>query len=101
MAAFSALALVGVGLLVGTALARRKKQGQQTLAPGPTGQVEAITPPTPPVIDPGQQQATAQQAGVRQRKRAAAGSLLTNPQAPTSSLRPIAARLQPRSLLGS
>lgn len=96
-------AAAGAGLVGGTLLGRKKagQQQQPTLAPGPTdAQPSAITPPAPPVIDPGANQAAANLAGKKVRKRAAAGSLLTNPKAPVSSAMPVGARSQPRSLIG-
>lgn len=111
MAAFSTLALAGAaagaGLLGGSLLGRKKKQNQdQTLAPGATNANQASTPepvapPSPPIVNPGDQNAAAQQAGAKQRKRAAAGSLLTMPKAPASSTPRPGARYSRPTLLGS
>jgi len=103
MAAFTSLALIGAGLLAGKLLGGKKKDQQaQTLAPSPTNaNADAIKPPAPPVVNPGEQQAAAQRAGQVQRKRAATGSLLSSPKAPASNTMPVTPKLQPRSLLGS
>lgn len=102
MAGFTSLALVGAGMLASKLFGGKKTNPQdQTLAPGSTPQPDAITPPAPPIVNPGEQQAASKAAGVKTRKRAAAGSLLTAPKAPASSTMPVGARLQPRSLLGS
>lgn len=91
-------------MLGGALLGRAAKKKPNTLAPGPTNAADGVEPvgtPEPPVVDPGQQQAAAQVAGGKQRKRAALGSLLTNPKAPASSTMPVAPRYATRSLLGS
>lgn len=105
MAAFSTLGLIGAGMAAGSAigglLSKRKQNQQQTLAPGPTnaGQ-DALAPPAPPIVDPAEANMTARQAGIRQRKRAAQGSLLTAPVS-KSTTPGVAARYAKPTLLGS
>jgi len=70
-----------------------------SLAPGPASPA-ALTAPTPPVMDPGAKQALANGAALKQRKKAAGGSLLTRPTAPKSNAMPVPARTMPRSLVG-
>jgi hypothetical protein len=77
----------------------KKENQQQTMAPGPV--VDPIGTPKSPIVDPGAQQAAATQAAVKVRKRAAVGSMLTQPKAPKSSVAPVAPRLARASLLGS
>lgn len=102
MAGFTSLALVGAGMLAGKLLGRKNQQQPATLAPGPTNANEqALNPPAPPVFDPAAMNAAATQAAIKQRKRAAGGSLLTNPTAPKSSTQPVpAAPAAPRTLYG-
>jgi len=79
---------------------RKKKNSlatDQPLAPAP---VEALAPPKPPTTLPGADEAAAQTAALKQRKRAAQGSLLTKPIAPKSNVKPMAPRLAPKSLIG-
>lgn len=76
---------------------RGKKDAEAPLAPGP---IEPLTPPKPPTVLPGANEALAQAAGQRQRKRAVQGSILTRPTAPVSSLPPMAARSTRKSLIG-
>lgn len=105
MAAFTSMALLGAGLLggaVGGSMLARRKQGQQNqpqLAPGPTD--PNLAAPQPPIVNPGDANATALQAAGKQRKRTAQGSLLTNPIAPKSNTMPVAPRYAQRTLLGS
>jgi hypothetical protein len=94
MAAFSTMALLGGGLLAGAAAGRllgKKKPGDQPLAPGPTSPQGALAPPAPPIVNPADANMAANAAGMKQRKRAARGSLLTNP-VPTSTTMPVAWR---------
>lgn len=108
MAGFTSMALLAGGLLagaVGTRLAMGKREGQQqpTLAPGPADTTQGqtlLTPPAPPIVNPADANNQANQAATRQRKRAARGSLLTNPIS-TSTTAPVAPRLNQRTLLGS
>lgn len=85
-------------------IAKQKKQlaaAQQPLAPAPALDTAALTIPTPPVLDPGAKQALANGAALKQRKRAAGGSLLTSPKAPASNTMPVpAAKSMPRALVG-
>jgi hypothetical protein len=102
MAGFTSLALLGGGLLAAKLL--KKKAKPQTLAPAPvdTGETGGnLTPPAPPIVNPADMQTAAIAAANKARKRAARGSLLTNPTAPKSNTMPVAPRLQQRSLLGS
>lgn len=102
MAAFTSMALLGAGLLggaVATKLATRGKKDDQQLAPQPTDQ-NPLAPPAPPILDPADMNAQAQQAGMKQRKRAAAGSLLTAPVKPASNVAGVAPRYAQRTLLG-
>lgn len=105
MAAFTSLALVAGGLLAGAGAAklasRKKDQPQnQSLAPGPTTP-DALAPPAPPILNPADVNAAGLAAGQRQRKRAAGGSLLTNPIAPLSNTMPVPGRTSQRTLLGA
>lgn len=78
-----------------------KKAADQQLAPGPAANSPAaLSTPTPPVLDPGKNQSLANGAALKQRKRAAGGSLLTRPTAPKSNAMPVPARTMPRSLVG-
>lgn len=107
MAAFSSLALLGAGMLANRLLSRKKQPDQtdQSLAPGPTNAGTqangALTPPAPPILDPAAANQQALQAGQRQRKRAAAGGLLTGARVPTSNVMPVAPRYAQKTLLGS
>lgn len=106
MAAFSTMALLAGGMLagaVGTKLAARKRKPdeQAPLAPGPTdAQNGTLAPPAPPIMNPADVNMAANAAGMRQRKRTARGSLLTNPLS-TSTTMPVPARTSQRTLLGS
>lgn len=96
-------AAAGAGLLGGALLGKKRAQSQlqqQPMAPAPTD-ATAITPPAPPIVNPADQQLAANAAGLKQRKRAARGSLLTNPTAPASSAGAVVPRYATRSLLGS
>lgn len=102
MAAFSTLALLAGGMLagaVGTKLAGKKRQDEQPLAPGPTGAQGALAAPEPPIVNPGDANAQANAAAMRQRKRTARGSLLTAPVS-ASTTPGVAPRLNRRTLLG-
>lgn len=104
MAAFTTMALLAGGMLagaVGSKLANRNRgQNQdQQLAPAPTEQ-STLAPPAPPIMNPADANAAANTAATQQRKRAARGSLLTNP-LPKSSIMPVAPRTRQRTLLGS
>jgi len=104
MAGFTSLALMGGSMLMSYLQNRNanKAPNAKQLAPGPTDTtVDTIKPPAPPIADPGQQQAAAGAAAVKVRKRAAAGSLLSNPQTPVSSTQPVKPRYARASLLGS
>lgn len=97
MGLFTGLAIGGLVALNAAQALRRRKTEAPPLAPAP---VAAITPPAPPTVLPGANQAAAATAGLKQRKRAAGGSLLTRPQAPISSLKPTGSVAKPRSLIG-
>lgn len=106
MAGFTSLALVGAGLLAGAGaskLANRKKESEPPpLAPSPTdANPNTLAPPAPPIVNPAEAQAQGLAAGLKQRKRAAGGSLLTNRMAPVSGKMPVKPRSAPRTLLGS
>lgn len=104
MAAFTTMALLAGGMLAGAGAAKlaSKKKTPATdapLAPGPTQAAAQATPATP-VVNPSEAQATANAAGVKARKRAAAGSLVTNQIGPKSSTMPVPPRTRPRTLIG-
>jgi len=74
-------------------------QAQQApLAPAPAA--TSLTPPAPPLLDPGKKQSLANGAALKQKKKAVGGSILTRPKAPVSNAMPVAARTMPRSLVG-
>lgn len=104
MAAFSTMALLAGGMLagaVGNKLANRKPAPDAQLAPGPTDmQSGGLAPPAPPIVNPADANNAANAAALRQRKRTARGSLLTNPVS-TSTTPIVAPRLAQRTLLGS
>lgn len=102
MAAFTTTALA-VGLVGGMLLSKARNKGSQqaSTAPGPVSEPAAITPPKPPIVNPGEVQAAANTAKQAQRRRAASGSLLTAPTPPKSNTMPVGSRTQPKSLLGS
>lgn len=95
MGLFTGLALGGMAAFSAIQALRKKKEAP--LAPPP---VAPIGMPTPPLIDPAANNAAAQTAGLKQRKRAFAGSLLTHPQAPLSQVPGIGAKTAPKSLIG-
>ena len=111
MAAFSTLALIGGGLLAGavgaTALARRRRRpAEQAAAPAPIQteapeQQQAAAPLPPPSVPQMASKATSEgyAAGIRQRKRAAAGGNPLAGRGPGGA----AARgsYTPRTLIGS
>jgi len=77
--------------------ARRKRAEQQTLAPGPAADVLNGAPKA----DPSGNAAIAQASGERQRKRSAAGSILSTPSlAKSTAPKPLKPVLRPRSLSG-
>jgi hypothetical protein len=108
MAGFTALALLGGGLLGGQAIGRltapRPQQaasatgnGRRQLTPEGAQRPAAPIAPTPPPVDRGGAEVAARQAAVRQRRRAASGASPSRPQ-PTGSI--LAPQLQPRTLVG-
>jgi len=108
MAAFSTLALIGLGAALGgtaaATLGKRRKPAQDGSVAGsrqnpanllPSGQTrEDITPPPSAVQSSSTAMVEARQASLRQRRRAAAGG---QPSAKTTRRAP-AARLEPRML---
>jgi hypothetical protein len=97
MGLFTGLA-IGALAAANVAQAFRKKPKLATDAPLAPGPVESLAPPKPPTILPGVNEGIAQAAGQKQRKRAAAGSLLTRPKPPVAGAAPVTAK--PRSLIG-
>lgn len=94
MAAFSTLALLGLGLAGGAAASKM-------LAPGPQPNLTPLMPLAPPK-PPGMSQntgAASAAAGAKQRKKAAAGSLLSGGGRGTGP--DYSAAPQPTSLLGA
>lgn len=103
MGLMTGIALGGMALnafMQGRKIASQKKQladAQQPLAPAPVP--APITAPTPPVLDPGANRSLAAGAALKQRKKAAGGSLLTSPRLPKSNTMPVPSRVMPRSLV--
>lgn len=99
------MALIGAGMLAGRLMSRKRGEAtnpDQPLAPGPTNTATTgLPPPAPPILDPAAMNQQALGAATRQRKRTAAGSLLTNPTAPVSQVQRPVPRYATRSLLGS
>lgn len=95
MGLFTGLAIGG--LIALNAAQALKKKPPTPLAPAP---ITPLAPPEPPTVLPGAQQAEADKAGLKQRKKAAAGSFLTRPPTPISGVLPVAGRATPRSLIG-
>ena len=105
MAAFSSMALLGLGLAGGAiagGLAAKKLGGNQTtqqpqtLAPPPVS--PTLAQPTPPAPLPMTEMAKA--AGEKQRKRSGGGVNLAQPLAPRASTMPTAGAGKGRTLLG-
>lgn len=100
MGLFTGLALAGA-LMAGKKLGERgkgKTPDAPITAPGPADATKAGTPPiAPPIVSPGADQAAAANAGTKQRKKAALGSLAprTLPKAGA-----IAQPARPKSLIG-
>lgn len=97
------LALGGMAV-VGAIQARKnaqlkKKLDAVPLAPPPVPAPAALTTPTPSVMDPGVKQSLGNVAALKQRKKAAGGSLLTNPKPPKSNTMPVPGSTMPKSLV--
>lgn len=99
MAAFTSLALIGLGLAGGMAASKLKKPATPVTAPGPTP-LAAPSMPTPPDPLAAASAATAQANVAAQRtKKRATGFNLPGQRLATSA--PLASpSLQPRSLIG-
>lgn len=95
-----------IGSMVYGAIQQRRqanaaRKAADQLAPGPAAQSPAaLSTPTAPLLDLGKNQSLANGAALKQRKKAAGGSILTRPTAPKSNAMPVPARTMPRSLVG-
>lgn len=99
MGLFTGLALGGMAAFSAYSAmkAKKAKAAAAQLAPSP---VDALTPPSPPIVQPGVNEGLAQAAATKQKKRAARGSLLTSPIAPASNIAGVAAKTIKKSLIG-